>query len=151
MNSRSSNHESTPTHPALDATLRRLGNTTPDPQMNERLLRRLRTAALEDAAPRSMPHWPALHWPRLAAAALAGSFACTLIVFGSLAHSHTVAQQAPPMLELARPQNGVSTASASHIAAHPVPAPGKGRAHEQMTPGAHTQHGLALPEKISNQ
>jgi hypothetical protein len=136
-----------PSTPALDAALRHLGSATPDPQMHDRLLRRLRTAAFTDAAPRA-----GLRWPRLAAAALGGSFACALIVTGSLAHSRTVAQQtAPPMLQIVRPQNGVSTASAAHIAAHPVPAPpGKGRAHEQMTPGSHTRQGLALPQKISN-
>jgi hypothetical protein len=147
MKPRSSNPISAPAHPALDAALRQLGHATPDPQMNERLLRRLRAAARAGATPRFI-----IRWPRLAAAALAGSFACALIVTGSLAHSHTVAQQAaPPMLQLVRPQNGVSTASAAHIAAHPVPAPpGKGRAHEQMTPGTHTRQGLALPQKISN-
>ncbi|HCT59727.1 MULTISPECIES: hypothetical protein [Acidobacterium] len=148
MKLRSSPPPSAPAHPALDAALRQLGTATPDPQMQERLLRRLRTAALTDAAPQS-----GLRWPRFAAAALAGSFACALIVTGSLAHSHTVAerQAGPPMLEIVRPQSGVSTASAAHITAHPVPAPGKGRAHEQMTPGVHTRQGLALPQKISSQ
>jgi hypothetical protein len=156
MNTRPSNRENTPAHPALDAALRRLGSATPDPQMQERVLRRLRTATMHNAAARQNRSWG---WPRLAAAALAGSFACTLMVVGSISHSHAVAQQSPPpMLQLVRPQNGVSTADASHIAAHPVPAPpGKGRAQEHMhpgrasvSPGAHADPGLALPAKVSN-
>lgn len=157
MNNRPSHRETTPANPVLDAALRRLGSATPDPAMRERVLRRLRTAAMENAAAHQSYRWG---WPRLAAAALAGSFACTLMVVGSISHSHAVARQSPPpMLQLVRSQNGVSTADASHITAHPVPAPpGKGRAQEHLnsgrpgvSPGAHLHRELALPVRAANQ
>jgi hypothetical protein len=121
-------------HPALQKTLHALGSVTPNVTMNERLLRQLRLAATEPQ-PSRLP-WNVPYMPRLAAMALAGSFACSLIVVGSVEHSHRAAPQAAPVLQLFPAQSGVGTASAARIAADPAIAPaGRGRAAHRITPG----------------
>lgn len=118
---------------ALDAALDQLGRVEPRSQLEQHLLERLQVAMLEEshrAAEREEAHRS--RWPRLTAV-LAGSLACVLIVTGSLIHSQKTPQALPPTFPLARAQNGVGTAEASHITAHPVLAPaGKARAEESV-------------------
>ncbi|MGC8550216.1 MAG: hypothetical protein ACP5M4_11005 [Acidobacteriaceae bacterium] len=140
------------THPnaadhIIDRALHQLGSAEPRDGINNRILYRLRQAEFEPA-----PHAIAA-WPRLALASLAGACLCATIVIGTVQHSHAVAAQNHPVLPILRQQNGVATASSTHISAHPVIAPqgggrsdqhlGQGRAN--VKPGTHIHGGDGIP------
>ncbi len=136
MNPRRTSHHSVEPHSAIDHALRQLGSAQPDPGMNDRLLRRLRQAAPAEPSPRRAP---SLGWPRLAAAGLAGCCLCAAVVVGSVQHSHYIAAQNQPPAPILQRHNGISTASSTHISAHPPVAPKNGgRSHHRLSPGRAT-------------
>lgn len=141
---------------ALDAALDQLGRVEPRSQLEQHVLDRLQAAMLEESAHASKheeTHRP--RWPRLTAV-LVGSLACALMVTGSLIRSQKTPQALPPTFPLAHAENGVGTAEASHITAHPVLAPaGKARAEESgnQTQAKESQPKIAAqahPAKIAD-
>jgi hypothetical protein len=119
----------------IDATLRRLGSSTPTDGLESRVLARLRT---EPAALRKTPRFFVITGPLFGACGAA--FACALIVVASVGHSHHAARTIAPPIPVTG--SGVGAASAAHLAGpHPVtPAPrGHGRSHTKahaQKPGA---------------
>jgi len=150
----------------IDAALRRVGNTTPEPGLQGRILNRL---AAERMTMKDVPAAPValLHrMPRFAGVALTAVFVCvagTAIVIGSIDHSrglHHAPVVAPPVPGL--PGNGIGAASAVHPAAPvsvPVPATqsNRGRSSRAADRGrariqrhAHKAPGVAVPAPDEN-
>lgn len=137
----------------IDRALHQLGHVDPQPGMNDRTLRRLRQA---QAAP--APRAAAFGWRRLAFAGLAGCCFCAAVVVGSVQHSHTVAAQDHPVVPILQHQSGISTASSTHISAHPAVAPkGGGRSNQHLgtgratvKPGTHVHggDGITVPPHV---
>lgn len=129
MNTSHTNHNAA--NHIIDRALHQLGSVEPRPGINNRILYRLRQA---ESAPA-----PRAAWPRLAFASLAGACLCAAVVVGSVQHSHTVAAQNHPVLPILQQQNGVATASSTHISAHPAIAPkGGGRSDQHLGQGRAT-------------
>ena len=145
MNNPNTHHNAT--HDIIDRALHQLGAVEPRPGINNRILYHLQQAEAAPA-PRAIAAWP-----RLAFASLAGACLCTAIVVGSVQHSHTVAAQNHPVLPILQQQNGVATASSTHISAHPAIAPkGGGRSDQHLgqgratvNPGTHVHGGDGVP------
>lgn len=148
MNTLNPNHE---TGQLIDRALHQLATVEPQPGLNDRILRRLRQTQ-DQPAPRA-----SFGWPRLAFAGLAGCCLCSVVVLGSVQHSHDVAAQHRPIIPILQQQSGISTASSTRIAAHPAVAPtGSGRSNQHLgtgratvKPGTHVHggDGIAIPPR----
>jgi len=145
MKTADANHDTA--NKIIDSALRQLGSVEPRHGINDRILYRVRQAEAAPA-PRAIAAWP-----RLAFASLAGACLCTAIVIGSVQHSRAVAAQNHPVLPILQQQNGVATASSTHISAHPAIAPkGGGRSDQHLgqgratvKPGTHIHGGDGIP------
>jgi hypothetical protein len=146
------------TNALIDAALRRIGTTDPEPGIEGRILTRLAAERVSRDLPVSLLV-RMRHVTRASAPVLYGCSVCLvagIVVAGSISHSHRIRTNpltGPPVLTL--PTQGVGAASAVHPAAPastPAPAgqPGrstrtnrKGRA--RIAPHAHKAPGVALP------
>jgi hypothetical protein len=146
----------------IDAALRNIGASSPDPGLEGRILNRLAAARLQVDASPSLPR----RLPRALAPLFGFAFAglmCAVIVGGSISHSrrfHPGTVPAPPVLQL--PGTGVGAASAVHPAAPasaPVPAgpAARGRSSHRaaqgrarIAPQARKAPGVAVPAPQSS-
>lgn len=146
----------------IDAALRRISASAPDPGLEGRILNRLAAARLQVDASPSLPR----RVPRVLASLFGFAFAgltCAVIVGGSISHSrryHPGTVPAPPALQL--PGTGVGAASAVHPgapASAPVPAgpAARGRSSHRgaqgrarIAPQARKAPGVAVPAPPSN-
>jgi hypothetical protein len=141
----------------IDAALRHIGASSPEPGLEGRILNRLAAARLQVDASPGFPR----RLPRVLAPFFGFAFAglmCVVIVGGSISHSrryHPGTVPAPPALQL--PGTGVGAASAVHPAAPasaPVPAgpAARGRSSHRaaqgrarIAPQARKAPGVAVP------
>jgi hypothetical protein len=141
----------------IDAALRHIGASAPDPGLEGRILNRLAAARLQvDASPAFPRRLPGVLAPIFGIALAV--IMCAVIVGGSISHSrryHPGTVPAPPVIQL--PGTGVGAASAVHPgapASAPVPAgpAARGRSSHRNTQGrariapqARKAPGVAVP------
>jgi hypothetical protein len=138
----------------IDATLRLFAQAQPPANLEQRIHARLHCESVD--AHKSLIHRLGSFFlaQRIVFASVAGAVACCAIVIGSVQHSRL---RAFPVtgVHMAAPSSGLGTASGTHIAPQPIPAPenGHSRSQRKATGGratvqrdAHKPKGVAVPE-----
>lgn len=114
----------------IDAALRLLAGAQPSPQLQSKVLATL-AAERQPAASGFLASFRA---PKLAFAVATAVLASAVIVAGSVEHSRRITLPTAAV-RIAPGGNGLSTASAAHIATQPVKAPRAGRTRHRTARG----------------
>lgn len=137
----------------IDKTLRAIGNTAPEPGLEGRIAIHLANTRQRGLQTKSISR--SFSFPRILMAAMSCGLACTVIVAGSVYHSHATLPAAPGAdIRLMSPSGGIGAASAAHLATQQVTPSGRPRAVRKpadgratVSPDAKKRAGETVPQQ----